>query len=792
MIEGIVIATTLFSTAAAGGAVAAAGAASLSFLGLSAVTWSAIGIGVSIAGTLAQTLLAPQPPKPKFEDGSQSVKQAVPPRVRCYGRFRLGGAYIYFRSTDEGDLKTLVCHAAHQVAGIDEHWLNDEVVTLDSNGKVNSGVYNDYDPILPVTVRNYLGTPTQVITGLDDGEWTAGHDGRGLCCTYVNFSDMKPELQQKVFPSGAPAYRATLRGALIYDPRIAGPVAYAWSDNAALVILDYLTRTESGVPVGFGLAMSRINLDAFKAAADVCDQVIARKPHTPPYPSEKRYRAWGAYELTEDRKSVLADLLDACCGRLTQGPDGRLGLTVGAPGPVVAVTVTDDQVLEYDFSTGKAAIERVNEVRATYVSADQDWAETEAGIQLDQAAIDRNGVESSQIKLRFVPSEGQAQRIARFTLKRGNPSWSGKIRGTLALLDAWGERWVRLQLAELAIDQVFEVTGMRLDRATMAVEMEVTSYDGWWDWNPATDEADPAPIPDDGHEEDDVPVPTGVTVSIEHRPINGQSYAAFGVVRWAAPPRPVFVGQVRYRPVTVPPAAWQFLAAEQDELTASAGPLIDNQGYEAQVRFLAPRGSVSKWSASATFTAIADPTAPAAPTSLTAMVNGLVVDLSVRAGNSNNQAAIRFWRNTSNSFSGAVDVSGSRVTGANQLATYTDAPGPGDWWYFATAENWSGVRSAAVGGVLAEPPPAQPTISTPSGSTTDTTPTVTGTAYPGSTVRLYDNAVANATGAAHPTTGAWSIDMATLALGNHTVTATATVAGNQSAPSGSITITVTA
>src|SRR5262249_36786458 len=153
---------------------------------------------------------------------------------------------------------------------------------------------------------------------------------------------------------------------------------------------------------------------------------------------EKRWRVCGAYELTEDRKTVLSDLLDACGGRITQGPDGKLGLTVGAgkigtpdspdvPGmPAASLPIGHGQVLEYDFSAGKAAIERINEVRATYVSREQGWAEVEAGIQLDPASIERNGTESSQVKLRFVPSEGQAQRVARYTLKRGNPTWSGR------------------------------------------------------------------------------------------------------------------------------------------------------------------------------------------------------------------------------------------------------------------------------------------------------------------------------------------------------------------------------
>jgi hypothetical protein len=823
----LAIAIAVGATAASGGAIAA-GAAGL-FLGLGATAWTAIGVGLSIVGTLAQTLLAPQPPRPKFQDGSQVVKQAVPARVRCYGRYRLGGAYIEYVG-DGGDLKVLLCHCAHEIQGFEEHWLNDEIVDLDPDpehgGAVMTKPYNKYrkDPDSSVYVINYLGSPDQTVHFSVD-EWKAYHRAQGLACTYVKYADLGPEKQQEVFPNGPPAYRATLLGAKIHDPRIStdpnNQSKYIWSDNAALVILDYLTRTENGVPVGFGFKMDRVDLESFKFAAQVCDQIIARKPHQPSYPAEKRWRAWGAYELTEDRKTVLSDLLDACGGRITQTADGRLGLTVGAGKiggpdtpdvsgmPAASVTINDDQILEYDFSAGRAAIERINEVRATYVSREQDWSEVEAGIQLDQASIERNGTESSQIKLRFVPSEGQAQRIARYTLKRGNPTWSGRVRGTLALLDTWGERWVRLTLAELAINQIFEIMSMRLDRTTMSVEMEVTSYDGWWDWDAAHDEADQAAIPQDEGGDDDMPVPSNIAVTIDHRAINGQSHAAIGVISWAPPSRSVFVGQARYRRVTDPVSPWMLLTAEQDANRVETGALADGQRYETQARFLGPRRTAGNWvpredddeenpDRPLPFTAVADPVAPGQPTGLAAqagMPAAGQVTVTATAPNSSNHAALRFWRNTSSSFAGATQLPGVFYGGAGSTRSVIDAPGLGDWYYFATAENWSGVTSTPAGPALAELAPAAPVITSPAGSTGtyDRRPAVSGNgAVAGAMIRLYANSVQVGTGTANGA-GAWSVTPSTdLGIGINSMTATQTAAGNESVSSGSVAIDVEA
>jgi hypothetical protein len=815
MPQAIPLAVGLGASAAAG---AAAAAGTATFIGLNAVAWSAISVGLSIAGTLAQTLLAEQPPKPKMQDGDVSIKQAIPSRTRMYGRQRLGGVYLYYDSTSEGDLKTLVCHCAHEVddstaerPNPEEDWLNDERVQLDGDGNVTddpwwqdgSGLGDEGHSA--VVIRHYLGAPTQDIPTFDE-KWTAQHKAHGLCCAYVKYADLKDEDQIKVFPSGPPPYRVVLRGAKVFDPRLEGTdpgdhdpddeATWTWSDNAALVVLDYLTRLERGVPVGFGIPLAgpagRIDLGSFKAAADICDQLVALKAGG----TEKRWRAWGAYELTEDKKAVLQDLLDACGGRLIQGPDGKLGLAVGAPGPAAAVTLTEEQILEWDLNQGKPAIERINEVRATYVAQAWEWAETEAGIQLDQAAIDRNGVESSQIKLRFVPSESQAQRVAREVLRRGNPSHAGRIRTTLAGLDAWGERWIRLQIAELGIDAVFEIMSMRLNQADMTVELEVTSYDNWWEWSAATDEQDPAVPPPDGDDDAGVPVPEAVSVTIAHRFYNAQTPVAVGVITWGPPPRSVYVAKARYRKVSADPQnpfPWQPLPVAQDDDQVETFPLQDGTAYEAQVRFIGPRGAGSDWSTPpATFTAVADPVAPASPTSLTAQANAPAtgqVTVSATAPNDPRHLSLRFYRNGSSSFAGATLINGPLYCAPLSAQTCIDMPAAGDWWYFATSSNWSNVASAPAGGVMAEVSPAAPVITSPTATIGQTNPTVSGTGPAGVTIKVFANAVLNATTAADGS-GNWSVTLIALGSGAQAITATATVGGNESPASGSVTLTV--
>lgn len=73
--------------------------------------------------------------------------------------------------------------------------------------------------------------------------------------------------------------------------------------------------------------------------------------------------------------------------------------------------------------------------------------------------------------------------------------------------------------------------------------------------------------------------------------------------------------------------------------------------------------------------------------------------------------------------------------------------------------------------------------------TTDTTPTFTGTAEAGSTVRIFSDG--GQVGSGPATGGAYSITTSALSPGTHSITATATdAAGNTSSPSGALSVTI--
>lgn len=782
------------------GLAVAIGQAAIVAASLSPLLTAALSLGLAVIGTVATMLLTPKPAVPKMEDGKLTLRQAIPARVKVFGRARMGGPLAYYGGGST--LNQVILHAEHRIGEFETHWLNDEIVDVNEDGEVESRPYHDAhatgtDEEYHVMLTNYIGTDTQTVSAYLDSNWTStNHYLRGQACTSIAYDDGNSKTHYKIFPNGAPSYSAVMKGALLFDPRnpfhnINDPDTWTWSDNSALAVLDYLTRRQQGVPDGFGLDWDEINLQSFADAADDCDEFVALKAGG----SERRWRTWGAYELTEDRSTVLSDLLGTCCGWLAQGVDGKVVIQVGREAPTATVTITDDQFKTWRLRAGVNAIDRVNGVRATYLSENHKWNEIEAGIQLNQDSIDRNGEEFTDAKLRFCPSESQAQRLAKYTLKRGDPKFSGEITGTLALLNAWGERFINLQLTELTtFNGMYEVIGLKLDRATMMVTLTVSSYDDWWGWNAATDEKDPSLVPEEPEEPMDMDPPTSATATVDSRTTDGRTRYAVGVITWPAPPRNNWSSEVEYRPVTTPESDWLGISPAYGFFRTETGVLQEGLTYRARVRYVGPMGTVSDWRETAAFAAVADPIAPGVGT-LSASLNGYTVNLLSTAPNDAHVGSVRFFRNTVNNFVGAVQIAGPYIVAPNQQAAYSEIQVPGDYYYFAQWANWSGISGAATPGQLIEvAPTTAPRILVPTSGFTsyDRTQPISGDqAYANSTVRIYANGVLNTTTTASPT-GVWSTTTAALPTGAVSLTASSVSGGNEGPLSTAVTGTINA
>ena len=400
------------------GAVSTAGAVLGTAGGVGAFTFLSFGAGVaSVAARFLVTTamgaalnaLAPKPKAPSLSEGSRGYQisgtsGAALDHQIIYGEARVGGVRIYDASTgtDNKYLHRIIAFAGHEIDSYQEIYLNDDVVTIDSNGNVTSpSRYNGN-----VRIKTYLGTDNQAADRnlisdtktISDGRWTTSHRLRGIAYIYVRF-----RYDVDAFPNGVPSVSAKIRGKKVYDPRTATTV---WSDNSALCIRDYLTSE-----YGLDQPASRIDDTLVTTAANICDQTVS---------GEKRYTCNGAFTTGLEPSEILNDLLSSMGGLLWYGQGEWRMRAAAYTAPVLALD-EDDLRSSVSVSTRHSRRDNFNSVKGIFAGDETDWQPADypevddGGIYL---ATDNNVPNVMDFPLPFTSSSKTAQRIARIALRR--------------------------------------------------------------------------------------------------------------------------------------------------------------------------------------------------------------------------------------------------------------------------------------------------------------------------------------------------------------------------------------
>ena len=227
---------------------------------------------------------------------TQTVKESIAAHRLIYGRTRVGGVIVYEATrapagTNKLDVLDLVIVlAAHEVEEIGDLYINDTLVALDSAGAATSApFFADGKPLFRIT--RHLGASDQGCdTGLvanSAGAWTSAHRLRGRAYLYCQLT-----WNEAAYPAGRPNISAVVKGKKLYDPRTGLTV---WSNNPALVVLDYLRS-----PYGLVCDLAELDTASFIAAANVCDEAVDR-----PGGQEPRYSCDGALDVSSAPVRVL-------------------------------------------------------------------------------------------------------------------------------------------------------------------------------------------------------------------------------------------------------------------------------------------------------------------------------------------------------------------------------------------------------------------------------------------------------------------------------------------------------
>lgn len=508
-----------------------------------------------------------------------TLNQSTGPRIRGYGRAKLGGTRAFWDSKG-GTLYQIIMSHHGEIDAFEQFFIGDLPVSVSGGGAVTTSPFSGYAILVA-----YRGLADQAadpsMLGAWPSVWTPEHRLRGIAYMFVGFSSPPAEDYQAVFPEGYNTpVRSICRLSKVFDPRdpdqsYGDPDTWLWSDNAALCILDYLTHRD-----GYNRTIDDIDLPSFMAKADVDDEQILKADGT----YESRYRIWGVYGLTDDPQDVLGKMRAACDAELYQTNEGKIAIRGGA-WQAPTVTITEDDILSHSFEQGNNRFSSFNELKVIFTSPDHDFQPIETTSWENLADQADRGVLPSSLTLDMVPSFSQARRLAKIHIAKSNPQWKGTIGANLSALNALGERTVRLVLPELGIDDAFFVAGFSIRPDLTGVDITVMSIsEASYSWTPDEEGVSP-PIPEDTRPDLSFPVPVGLNLSKASSRITANV---------SNPNREDLNLQVQYRAGAG--SLWQEMQVNPGGLTGIT-PTLPNGLYQVRARWRGPLETAGDWTA---------------------------------------------------------------------------------------------------------------------------------------------------------------------------------------------------
>ena len=321
------------------------------------------------------------------------------PHDIVYGTVRKGGVRTYVESTGDENkfLHMILVLAGHELAGIDDIYLNDEVVTLDAGGFVTSGNWNS-----KVRIKKHLGNEivADALLVAESNQIDANFVGNGIAYLYIRL-----EYDQDVFANGVPMFTAKVRGRKVYDPRTANT---SYSANASLAVRDYITAD-------FGLNDSAVDDLAFAASASVSDESISLESGG----IEPRYEINGVVSSDMSPRAIVSRMMSACGGTLFWG-QGKWQLHVGYYSSPVKTFTLDDLRGPISLDTRVSSRDNFNRVVGTFADVEVDYITSDfPPIESAVFLAEDNGVENTlDMQLPLTTSGSAAQRLAKMTLFR--------------------------------------------------------------------------------------------------------------------------------------------------------------------------------------------------------------------------------------------------------------------------------------------------------------------------------------------------------------------------------------
>lgn len=388
-----------------------------------------IGAGL---GSIGASALAPQAKRAKASPEAMNRLRAnvdpLTPRKTVIGITALATDIRdeEFTNNQEQFHRFIVC-ASHKVQSIDEIWFDDELAW-----STTGGIQSKFLGYLGVE-----GYPEGSAANAKNISPRMGSTRRftGMAWVYLRYKlTGNSKKTDSPFAQSIPT-RITIRGkgAALYDPRLDSTAGgsgsqrandqstWVWNDNAsrnpALALLFYLLgyRINGKLAVGKGIPASRIDLESFITAANLCDEIVPKVGGG----TEPRYRCDGVWSEGDDPTTVI-DMLKATMNADLDDVGGKLRLTVfhNDLATPVADFGDNDIIDAFSWQPLPPLDATFNVVRGLYTDPSNQSLYQQVDYP-EQREASPDGIDRiDTFNLPMVQSPGQAQRLAQLRLQR--------------------------------------------------------------------------------------------------------------------------------------------------------------------------------------------------------------------------------------------------------------------------------------------------------------------------------------------------------------------------------------
>jgi len=439
-------------------------------------------IGLSMA---ASRLLAPKMPSMgDLNDRGIMTRSPTSARQIIYGQAKVSGTVVFLATSGARNeyLHIVVTLAGHEVQEIGEVYFNEDLVLTGSGDGYATGKYAASGSYTGSLIHKHLGTTTQTVdTTLQTDfpvDWDSNHRLRGIAYVYCKLT-----FSNEIFVGGIPNISCVVKGKKVYDP---DSETTAYSANPALCLRDYLTDAD----LGMGMDTSEIDDDSVIAAADVCNEQVEVKPVTSPATYENRYECNGQAVTSSTPDSIIGQILSAMGGTIAYSGGQVVVYAAAYRSPTVTLDESN-MAGGFTVSTRLSARDRVNAVKGTFISSENQWAAADFP-QITSAtflAADDGVYHWRDVILPFTTSSSAAQRIARINLRQAREEIIFTAKFNLTAMQLRAGDTVNLTNANLGFSsKVFEVIAWSLSSdgtpPTPVIELQLretasTVYD--WD-----------------------------------------------------------------------------------------------------------------------------------------------------------------------------------------------------------------------------------------------------------------------------------------------------------------------